>query len=86
MIVANVYIRFTVVVLPLEPVTPTIGNFANQLANSISLIIKISFVLALDYFLGNITPGDKIHNCELYILSEYSPVSTTTPSSSSSFL
>ena len=73
------------VVLPFDPVTPTI-EISNQLANSISLIIKISFDLAIRViFSGNTTPGDKTHNCELYILSEYSPASTTTPSSSSFF-
>ena len=40
--------RFTVVVLPLDPVMPIIGFLVYQLANSISLITKIPISLAFN--------------------------------------
>ena len=53
-----------VVVLPLDPVMPIIGDLVYQLANSISLTIGIFFLYAiLTIFESTEIPGERIHKC-----------------------
>ena len=70
--------RFTVVVLPLDPVMPIIGFLVYQLANSISLITKIPISLAFKTkSKSDGTPGESTQRLESKTFSECSPISNS---------